>query len=206
VTEVPGTTRDVLEEYLNVEGMPLRVLDTAGIRTTGDVVEKEGVRRSLAAIDSAHVVLVVLDGSQALTTEDERALDEAKGKATIAVINKSDLPRKLGHISWPEIKVEVSCRTGAGIDRLRKAMLDLMKKGAVPPQEHAWAVNQRHQHALEQTKRSIENALMSVAASLSPEFVALDLRDALDHLGLIIGVTYTDDILDRIFKDFCIGK
>jgi tRNA modification GTPase len=206
VTEVPGTTRDVLEEYLNISGMPLKVLDTAGIRHTHDAVEQEGVRRSLAAIGSADIVLVVLDGSELLTKEDERVLDETKGKTAIAVINKSDLPRRLEKHDWPEKQVELSCRTGAGLDKLRQAILEMMKQGAVPPREHAWAVNQRHKTALEQAKESLEKALTSSQSDLSPEFIAVDLRDALDGLGLIIGATYTEDILERIFSDFCIGK
>jgi tRNA modification GTPase len=206
VTEVPGTTRDVLEEYLNISGMLLKILDTAGIRHTRDIVEREGVRRSLAAIGSADIVLIVLDGSGILTQEDRRVLDEAKGKTAIAVINKSDLPRKLEKLGLPEKQVELSCKTGAGLDRLRDAVLEMMKQGAVPPREHAWAVNQRHKVALEQAKTSLGRALESINAGLSPEFVALDLRGALDSIGLIVGATYTEDILERIFRDFCIGK
>ena len=206
VTEIPGTTRDVLEEYLNISGMPLKILDTAGIRHTHDVIEQEGVRRSLAAIGSADIVLVVLDGSVQISQEDRRVLDEAKGKPAIAVINKSDLPRRLDKLEWPEAQVEVSCKTGAGLDRLKEAVLDMMKRGAVPPREHAWAVNQRHKTALELTRTSLEKALASIQSDLSPEFIAVDLRDSLDSLGLIIGATYTEDILERIFRDFCIGK
>lgn len=206
VTEVPGTTRDVLEEYLNIAGMPLRVLDTAGIRHTGDIVEQEGVRRSLAAVGSADIVLIVLDGSQSLSDEDRRVLEASRGKAAIAVINKSDLPRTLKELPWPDKQVALSCRTGAGIDELRKALMELMHEGAVPPREHAWAVNQRHQIALELSERSLAKTLGSVRSGLSPEFIALDLRDALDHLGMIIGATHTEDILERIFRDFCIGK
>ena len=206
VTDVPGTTRDVLEEYLNIAGVPLRVLDTAGIRHTQDVVEQEGVRRSLAAIGSADIVLIVLDGSAELHQEDRRVLDEAKGKAALAVINKSDLPRKLEKLPWPEQQVELSCRTGKGLDKLREAVADFIKQGAARPREHAWAVNQRHKNALEQTQASLEKALASARSNISPEFIAVDLRDALDSVGLIIGATYTEDILERIFNDFCIGK
>lgn len=206
VTEVAGTTRDVLEEYLNIAGMPLKVLDTAGIRHSPDVVEQEGVRRSLAAIGSADIVLIVLDGSSLLAQEDGRVLEEAKRKTAIAVINKSDLPRKLEKLDWPVTQIEVSCRTGAGLDKLKEAILEMMKQGASPPREHAWAVNQRHKTALEQAKTSLERARESIDAGLSPEFIALDLRGALDSIGLIIGATYTEDILERIFRDFCVGK
>lgn len=206
VTEIPGTTRDVLEEYLNISGMLLKILDTAGIRHTHDVVEQEGVRRSLSAIESADLVLVVLDGSRPLSQEDQRVLDEAKAKTAIAVINKSDLPAKLERLVWPEMQVKVSCKTGEGLDTLKAALLEMMKAGAIPPREHAWAVNHRHKTILEETRASLEKAQESIRSGVSPEFIAVDLRDALDSLGRIIGATYTEDILERVFRDFCIGK
>ncbi len=206
VTEIPGTTRDVLEEYLNVSGIPLRILDTAGIRHTHDQIEQEGVRRSLAAIGSADIVLVVLDGSEALSDEDKRVLSEAKEKNAIAVINKSDLPRRMEKLERPQVQVALSCRTGAGLDDLRHSIVEMVKQGTVAAGEHAWAVNQRHKTALEQTMESLQKARESVASGLSPEFIALDLRGALDSIGLITGATYTEDILERIFNDFCIGK
>jgi len=206
VTEVPGTTRDVLEEYVNVAGVPLRILDTAGIRHSHDIVEREGIRRSLAAMASADIVLVVLDGSQQLAPEDRLVLDKINGKNAIAVINKSDLPRKLEANGQPVMRVAVSCRTGAGLEDLRQSIADMVKKGTVTSREHAWAVNQRHKTALERTKESLQRAFETITSGLSPEFIAVDLRGALDSLGLIIGATYTEDILERIFNDFCIGK
>ena len=206
VTDIPGTTRDVLEEYLNIAGVPLRILDTAGIRHSHDAVEREGVRRTLAAIETTDIVLVVLDGSQPLMPEDRRVLDEVNGKNTIAVINKSDLPGKIGASGLPVTKVAVSCRTGAGLGDLRQSLADTVRKGAFTSREHAWAVNQRHKAALEQAKESLQRSLETIRSGLSAEFIAVDLRGALDSLGLIIGATYTDDILERIFNDFCIGK
>ncbi len=206
VTEIPGTTRDVLEEYLNISGIPLRILDTAGIRHSHDLVEREGVRRTLAAIESADIVLVVLDGSLALTAEDLRVLDEVAGKTSIVIINKADLERRLEKIASTEIQVTLSCRTGAGLEDLKRAISGVIQRGGIASREHLWAVNQRHKSALEQAKTGLENALASVRSGLSPEFTALDLRDALDSIGLIIGATYTEDILERIFNEFCIGK
>ncbi len=206
VTEVPGTTRDVLEEYLNIAGVPLRILDTAGIRHSHDLVEQEGVRRSVAAIASADIVLVVLDGSQPLMPEDRRVLMEIDGKSAIAVINKSDLPQRIEMPDRPATRVVLSCRTGSGLDELRRAIAGLVKQGTLPPHEHAWAVNRRHATALEQARDGLHKALDSIKSGLSPEFIAIDLRCALDSIGLIIGATYTEDILERIFNDFCIGK
>ncbi len=206
VTEVPGTTRDVIEECLNIEGILLKIVDTAGIRETHDMVEQEGVKRSIAAIGSADLVLVVLDGSGPLHDGDRRVLDEIRGKKAIAVINKSDLPRRLQRLDRPETRIELSCLSGRGLDDLRKAVSDIVKRGAIQAGEHAWAVNLRHRVALEQARESLKKALESVRSGLSPEFTAVDLRDGLDSLGLIIGATYTEDILDRIFSGFCIGK
>ena len=207
VTEIPGTTRDVLEEYLNIAGVPLRILDTAGIRHSEDRVEQEGVRRSLAAINAADMVLVVLDGSQELSPEDQRVLNEVQGKPALIVINKADLPERLGSIGHAGIQIRMSCRTGAGLDDLRQAISSLVLKGTVAARgSHAWAVNQRHQTALEQAKESLARVQAAVREGLSPEFAAVDLRIALDQLNIIIGATYTEDILERIFNEFCIGK
>jgi tRNA modification GTPase len=170
------------------------------------VAEQEGVRRSLAAIEQADLALVVLDGSTPLLAEDRRVLDEVKGKNAIAVINKSDLPRRLEKLDSPAAQASVSCLTGAGLEELRSAITGMIKRGVVGSREHPFAINQRHKTALEKSRASLENALASVQSGLSPEFVAVDLRDALDSLGLIIGATYTEDILERIFNDFCIGK
>lgn len=207
VTELPGTTRDVLEEYLNIAGVPLRILDTAGIRHSQDMVEQEGVRRSLAAIKAADMVLVVLDSSQELVEEDQRVLNEVQGKPAVIVMNKDDLPRKIGGIETAGVQVSVSCRTGTGLDELRKAVSSLVLQGTVAARgNHAWAVNQRHQTALEQAKESLTRVQEAVQEGLSPEFAAVDLRIALDQLNIIIGATYTEDILERIFNEFCIGK
>jgi len=206
VTEIPGTTRDVLEEYLNISGVPIKILDTAGIRHSHDKVEQEGVRRSLEVIASADIVLVVLDGSEPLSSEDKRVLDEVREKQVIAVVNKADLPQKLELPDNVRMHVAVSCRTNEGLEELKRTLADTVKQGMAGPRTHAWAVNQRHRTALEQARESMQRALESIAARLSPEFMAVDLRGALDSLGLIIGATYTDDILERIFNDFCIGK
>jgi tRNA modification GTPase len=151
-------------------------------------------------------VLIVLDGSLHLTPEDRRVIEEVRGKTAITIVNKSDLPRKLEMVEWPAVRVSLSCRTGEGLDDLRRALSDLVTTGTGVSRTHFWAVNQRHKTALEQAKGSLEKALSTVRDGLSPEFIALDLRDALDSLGLIIGAMYTEDILERIFNDFCIGK
>jgi tRNA modification GTPase len=206
VTAVPGTTRDVIEESLNIEGVMVRIIDTAGIRDTHDMVEAEGVKRSLAAIEAADVAIVVLDGSEALHEGDKKVLRSVHGKNTIVVINKADQPRRIGAEVGLEQAVMVSCSTGEGLDKLRSAVAGMVKQGKTAASEHTWAVNDRHRTALEKTRSSLKKALASAKDRQSPELIAVDLRDALDHIGLIIGATYTEDILDRIFNDFCIGK
>ena len=206
VTEMPGTTRDVLVEFVNISGIALKILDTAGIRHSEDAAEQEGVRRSLDAIKSADLVLLVLDGSLPLTREDHRVREEVKGKNVIVVVNKSDLSRKLDGLGSDEVKISLSCRTGDGFDDLKRAISDAVKQGTMGAREHLWAVNQRHTTALEQTRSSLNRAFVSISSGLSPEFAALDLRGALDSLGTITGATYTEDILERIFHNFCIGK
>jgi tRNA modification GTPase len=127
-------------------------------------------------------------------------------KKAVLVLNKTDKPRKLEQISLPHLQVSLSCKTREGLLALKNAIAAMAKQGMVMPKEHAWAVNQRHVFALNQAKASLDKALESASTAQSPEFIAVDLRGALDSLGLIIGATYTDDILERIFNEFCIGK
>ncbi|MDH4162772.1 MAG: tRNA uridine-5-carboxymethylaminomethyl(34) synthesis GTPase MnmE [Nitrospirota bacterium] len=206
VTSMPGTTRDIIEESITINGIAVRIIDTAGIRDTHDLVEQEGVKRSVAALASADLVLLVLDGSEPLHDGDRQILEEVSRKNTVVVINKADVPRKLEKLARPEVQIDVSCKSGQGLDELRKAIsrMALGEQGA--PGEHAWAVNTRHKQALEKALNSAEKAAISERNNASPEFIALDLRDALDHIGTIIGATYTEDILERVFRDFCIGK
>lgn len=206
VTAIPGTTRDVIEEYLNISGVPIRIIDTAGIRSTDDIVEREGVRRSLAAVKDADMVLLVLDGSEPLHDGDRAILSETRGKRVIAVINKSDLPRRAEPLNELMPQVEVSCLTGRGLDELCRAISMMIEQGGVFSAGHAWAVNQRHKAALEKARRSLAGARESLLSGMSLEFAAVDMRDGLDALGEIIGATYTEDILDQIFSNFCIGK
>ena len=206
VAAIPGTTRDVIEESLNIGGLMVRIIDTAGIRDTHDMVEAEGVRRSLAAIGTADVAIVVLDGSEPLHEGDRRVLREVEGKKRIIAINKADLPRRIVPVEDTAQMIEVSCSSGAGLDELRDALASLIIGDGTAAAQHGWAVNERHRSELEMAKTALDRALETAGRDLSPELIALDLREALDHLGMIIGATYTDDILERIFNEFCIGK
>jgi tRNA modification GTPase len=215
VTPIPGTTRDVLEEVLNVRGIAVRVLDTAGLRTTHDPVEEEGVRRSQRAIEEADVLLIVLDGSCPLGEEDQAVLACAPGKRRVIVVNKSDLPwawqledgLPTDQSRGTDVRViRVSAKLGQGLDGLKDQLRDLVLRADVEPPATAMVTTLRHQLALERTQDALAQALASANAGMSGEFVAMDLRAATDALGEIVGAVCTDDILDRIFKDFCIGK
>lgn len=214
VTAVPGTTRDVLEETVNIRGIPVRLMDTAGIRGTQDEVEREGIRRSAAARDQAELLMIVLDGSSPLTEEDRELVGRQEGRKRLVVVNKIDLPRRLveedlaGLVGGrPDCAVAcISAKSGAGLDGLKDRLRELVVRGDFEPGESPTVTRLRHLTALIRAKESLTITLESVVKGLSGEFVAVDLRAAIDALGEITGAVTTDDILDRIFKEFCIGK
>jgi tRNA modification GTPase len=211
VTPVPGTTRDVVEEFITVRGLPVRLMDTAGLRDTVDMVEQEGVRRSHDALARAELVLAVLDGSVPMDAEDRRLLESAKGKALVAVVNKADLPPRLDPGALAEIvaggrMVRTSALTGEGLEELRDAIRETVLKQGLEAREGVLITRLRHRAALVRAKDSLDQVLASVERRMPAECIAVDLRGAVNAIGEIIGETTTDDILDRIFKEFCIGK
>ncbi len=214
VTAIPGTTRDVLEEVLNIRGIALRLLDTAGIRDTADPVEQEGVRRSRAAQEQADLVLIVLDGSAPLTEEDRSLLREAcshEDQKRLVVVNKTDLPIRLDptllSFEKPDCAVvKISAKTGYGLDDLRDRIRMLLLRPDFESRETVLVTHLRHQTALWRTLDALTAVLASVEAKAAGELIAMDLRAAIDALGEITGAVSTDDILDRIFREFCIGK
>ncbi len=211
VTPVPGTTRDVIEEWVNIKGMPLRILDTAGIRHTEDLVEIEGVKRSRGAIKMADLILLLIDGSVKLNEEDKRLMEEVKEKRLIVLLNKSDLPSlvkksDIENLLPDKEMVSISALTGEGIDSLKAVIHELLFKGRITAGERPIITNLRHKNALIKTKKALENLEGSLKNEMSEEFLAVDLRGALNALGEITGETATEDILNRIFEEFCVGK
>jgi tRNA modification GTPase len=205
VTEMPGTTRDVIEECLNIKGLPLRVMDTAGIREAHDMAEAEGVRRSLMALEDADLVLGVLDGSVPLNDEDRDIMKRIRGKNSILAINKSDLPYYFDPAGLGLKAVRVSAKTGEGIEELKDMVFRSCIRSPAQLGDGVMVTNLRHKSALDASARSLEAALC--ALDTSPiEITSMELREALDRLGEIVGHVTTDDILDRIFSEFCIGK
>ena len=209
VTPVPGTTRDVIEESINLGGLPVVLGDTAGIRESSDQVERIGVDFSLRRIEVAEAVMVVLDGSSPLASEDRFILGLVRGKKGLALVNKSDLPQQLDlHEARPLLDgkavLSVSAQTGQGLDGLRRRLRDLLL-GA--QQEPAIVLtNMRHRAALERAEKSLEEATQALTKGLPPEMVAVDLQEAREGLEEVIGLVTSDNILERIFSQFCIGK
>jgi tRNA modification GTPase len=208
VTEIPGTTRDVIEEHLNIQGLPVKIIDTAGIRDVEDIAEKEGVKRSLRWMKDADLVLLILDGSEKLHETDIELIKKSEAAHTILIINKSDIPQKInlaGAGLKTAITVSISAKKGNGLDALKDTIVKTVLSGHTE-QGGDVVTNIRHVHALEKTLASMDSFLLEVSNRTSPEFLAVDLRDALDAVGEILGITTPDDILNKIFSSFCIGK
>ena len=208
VTPHPGTTRDIVDGLANVHGLPLRILDTAGLRATEDFVEEEGIRRMYKSIDSSELVLLVIDGSESLTAWDEELLKRTEGKKRVIIINKIDK----GNLVQGDLErcdAPVSCTSiinGEGVEQLRMIIRDTIVGREQRLAGEAIGTNLRHKNALEQSKKKLKNFLEAIQNKLPLEIQALHLRGALDLLGEITGAVTTEDILDRVFSEFCIGK
>lgn len=210
VTDTPGTTRDTIEEYLNINGLPLRIIDTAGIREAHDMAEKEGVKRSIRAMEDADLVIVVIDGSEPLKDEDLEVLEKTRGKNTIIVINKSDLPvhgKTASQFEPYTSKIlEVSSTRGDGLEKLKETIFQSSVNNWEEQKEGVLITNLRHKIAIQAAYYSLKNGINAIETVKPLEIIAIEFRDALDRLGEIVGAVTTDDILNRIFSDFCIGK
>ncbi|PKK39862.1 GTPase and tRNA-U34 5-formylation enzyme TrmE [Clostridiaceae bacterium JG1575] len=206
VTDIPGTTRDVIEEFLNLDGIPLRLSDTAGIRTTEDLVESIGVEKSKESLERADLIILVLDLSRPLTHEDLDLLDMTQHRRRILLLNKGDLPQ-VAQISQ-EIKEEatvISARNHYGLDQLRARIHEFAGSNAAGSEEAVVSLT-RHKEALERAKQSLEEALEAQKAAVPMDLVTIDVQRAWGFLGEITGDTLQDDLVDRIFSGFCIGK
>jgi tRNA modification GTPase len=205
VSPVAGTTRDTVEETADVRGIPVIFIDTAGLRETDDHVEAEGVRRSRAALGKAELVLHVLDASGPLTEDDRRLLAEASGRPRVLVLNKADLPSAL-RLPDGLTGVATSCSSGNGIEAVKDAIEGTVWSGRLASVPSQITVNARHADALRRAQGSMQRAAAELRGGSSLELVAIDLRLAADAVGEIVGKTTTDDLLDAIFSQFCLGK
>lgn len=207
VSPIAGTTRDTIEETASIRGLPFNFIDTAGLREGGDVIEAEGIRRSRASLATAEVILHVLDLSEPLTRDDEAHLAEFAEKKSLLVLNKVDLPRRLvlpSNLAAPAL--EVCCVTGAGLEALKDALKAAVWAGDIKAEMLQVMINSRHEHALQRARAATAHTLEAFRAGLTLELAAMDLRIAVNAVGEIVGKTTTEDLLDSIFSQFCIGK
>jgi len=209
VNASPGTTRDFIEESLNLGGLPLILWDTAGIRDSEEEVEQLGIQLSLERIKESHAVMIILDGSENITDEDLYIIDTAGNKKGLVVINKSDLPQKIdlheiGSLVSGRDVVSVSAKLGSGIDKLKLHLRSVLL--GENPESEIVVTNLRHKSALSRAGKSLAEALAGFHNRVPPEMVAVDLNEAKQAIEEIIGIVTNDDILDQIFSQFCIGK
>jgi tRNA modification GTPase len=207
VSPIPGTTRDTIEETANIRGLPVVFVDTAGLREAGDEIEVEGIRRSRESLARADLVLHVLDGSEALTEADKKHLGEFASKKRVLVRNKTDLPARLDLPAAEKTTVvEVCCLSGKGIEPLKDAIKELVWAGEIRAEMLQVMINSRHQDALTRARAATERTIEALRTNQTLELAAMDLRIATNAVGEIVGKTTTEDLLDSIFSQFCIGK
>ncbi|MBN9692829.1 MAG: tRNA uridine-5-carboxymethylaminomethyl(34) synthesis GTPase MnmE [Verrucomicrobia bacterium] len=205
VSAQPGTTRDTLEETADIRGIPVVFVDTAGLRETVDDIEAEGVRRSRLAGESAELILHVVDGSEPMHPDDAALRDEWAQRPVLRVRNKCDLPPQLKPADFPDA-ISLSTTTGEGLEALKDSLERLVWSGGVVAENLPVAVNARQADALARGEAGVRRAEAALRSQASLEWVALDLRIALGAIGEIVGQTTTDDLLDSIFRQFCLGK
>ena len=211
VTDIPGTTRDTIEEMMNIGGIPLKLIDTAGIRHTDDIVEQQGVERSKAVQERAELHLMMFDASQPLNDADHELLKTAQASKAILILNKMDLPvvtsptALLAHCPKKQV-VETAILEGKGLDKLKATISEELLGGELDIGESPIVTNARHQEALRRANEGLNYAIESLENGMPPDLIAVDLRIGLEGFGDIVGKTTTEDILDRIFSQFCVGK
>ncbi|MEN1937963.1 tRNA uridine-5-carboxymethylaminomethyl(34) synthesis GTPase MnmE [Paenibacillus sp. 102] len=211
VTDIAGTTRDVIEEYVNVRGVPLKLIDTAGIRETEDVVERIGVERSKEMMERADLVLIVVNYSEALTTEDEELFRAVQGKDFIVIVNKTDLPKQIDMERVTELAdknrmITTSLIEEKGVDELEKAIADLFFEGTIESADMTYVSNARHIGLLTQAEKTIGDAIEAIENGVPIDMVQIDLTRTWEILGEITGDTVHESLIDQLFSQFCLGK
>lgn len=210
VTEIPGTTRDTIEEYIDINGMPVRLIDTAGIREDAEKVEELGIKRAKALINDADLVLFMIDGSRPLSREDITLFASVRHKPMLIVLNKIDVmseqPDFASELQADVPVVHISARKQIGISDLKTGIFSRVTGGADQWEERGCAPNIRHKHALLLANEACNRLEIALQTGLTSDLIAVDLQECLDQLGDIVGETTTEDILDVIFEQFCLGK
>lgn len=211
VTNIPGTTRDVLEEYINISGVPFKLIDTAGIRETEDVVEQIGVNRSKEIIESADLIIMILDLSTSLTEEDMYIMNLIENKKKLVLLNKTDLPAKLdkneiyNRFTQNEI-LEISAKNREDIERLEETLKEMFMTGKINMEESIMITNLRHKDALIKADECLKDALSTIDMEMPEDCLSIDLTNAYKYLGEITGESVQDDLIQKIFSQFCLGK
>ena len=210
VTDVAGTTRDTLEEFVSINGIPLNIIDTAGIRETDDVVEKIGVDKSLSAMEEADLILYIIDSSVPLDQNDIQIMEKIKDRQVIILSNKSDLDNVINEKDirkYLDSKIiEISAKEQSGFETFYEELNNLFFKGRLSYNDEIYITNERHKAALVSSAVSIKNAITSIDDGMPEDFYTIDLMSAYEQLGFIIGESVEDDLVDTIFREFCMGK
>ena len=210
VTEIAGTTRDTLEENVSIHGIPLNIIDTAGIRQTEDVVEKIGVKKAIGFAEEADLIIYVVDSSTEMDQNDENIIRMIRDKKVIVLMNKSDLKPVVScsdieqHLQAPII--EISAREETGLDAFENTLKDMFFAGDIHYNDELCITNVRHKAAIAAALESLKMVMNSINDGMPEDFFSIDLMDAYEQLGHIIGESVEDDLVDTIFSDFCMGK
>ena len=211
VTDIPGTTRDILEEYVNIQGLPVKLLDTAGLRETADEVEKIGVEKALEVIDIADLILFMLDAQTGFEKEDSEILEKIKNYSSkiLYVVNKTDSTdeEKLGEIRKRVSDIiEISVLEDYGIDNLEKAILDYVNKSGIDADSQVIVTNARHKKLLKDALDSLDSAVAAAESGMTLDLISMDIKNAAEKIGFITGHEITEEVVMNIFENFCIGK
>ena len=211
VTDIPGTTRDIIEEYVNIDGIPLKIIDTAGIRDAENIVEQIGVDRAKDMVNKADLIIAVFDASETLTDEDFHIIDIIQDKNTIVLLNKLDLPNEydkeyLQNLIPNKKIITTSIATGIGIDELENTIKEMFYSGELNIESDAIVTNMRHKNQLIKAEENILDAINGIKINMPLDCIEVDIRNCWDNLGEITGDGIGEDILDKIFSEFCIGK
>ncbi|WP_156900509.1 tRNA uridine-5-carboxymethylaminomethyl(34) synthesis GTPase MnmE [Anaerovorax odorimutans] len=211
VTEIPGTTRDTIEEFLSINNIPVKLTDTAGIRNTKDKIEKIGIEKSKESFNQADLIIFMIDGSKDLTSEDYEIIEYLKNRKSIVLLNKSDIGTKIEESYIKSIMprayiIKTAIKNEIGIKEIENKISELVYGGEVKQQDSMLISNVRHKDLLEKTKKSICDAIDMAERMEALDFIEVDIKRSWELLGEIIGETVTDDIIDRVFERFCLGK
>lgn len=211
VTNIPGTTRDVIEEYVNINGIPLKIIDTAGIRETENEIEKIGVEKSKKFFNKADLVIFILNNAEDISKEDKEIIKYIKDKKVIVVINKTDLDTKLDYdelnsLIKNKVILKTSITNDHGIEEVENEIAKMVYHGEIESNENEYITNIRHIDLLKKALVSINSSIVATISEIGYDFIEVDIRDTYSYLGEITGETITDDVIDKIFSQFCLGK